>query len=335
MAALAGGDDQAARRGARTATSHSHDGSWPSAMRALMATTTGAGAGARSGRGPRASRPGSWPAAAAPAARRWWRRGSGRRPRRPGRRPWRPVPGSAPERRSAAARAMAALTRLTRPGRPRASSTGAAGERTTPVSPVASTVDGSGGRGRRPSSATCRGSKSMRPRAARAAGGVGGPVLRRCRPTRTCGRGRRRPHDERVVGVGDHVRRRGGGEGAAPALGQLAHLVAAVELVAAQVQQDHRGRAGLGQHRRQPPLVDLEHGGGGRVGVAERGDDARAACWRPSELETTGRWCDRAAPSRRVVVVLPLVALTITTSRPAVRAGGADRRRRAATPVRR
>ena len=38
----------------------------------------------------------------------------------------------------------------------------------------------------------------------------------------------------------------------------------------------------------------------------------------PSEFETTGRSVWRAAPSSRVVVVLPLVALTITTSRWAV-----------------
>jgi hypothetical protein len=82
------------------------------------------------------------------------------------------------------------------------------------------------------------------------------------------------PHHERVVGVGHHA---GGGQGAervAPPVGDLAHLVAAVELIAAEVEQRHRGWADRLEHRRQPPLVDLEHRGGTGLGPAERGDEA-------------------------------------------------------------
>ena len=131
--------------------------------------------------------------------------------------------------------------------------------------------------------------------------------------------GRRRgPHDERIVGVGDDTRGRQGAHRLAPGVGDLAHLVAAVELVAAEVEQQDRGRSDLVQDRRQPPLVDLEGGDGAGLGPPPSAATRPGGHVGAEELDTTGPWVARAAASRWVVVVLPLVALTRAISRPTV-----------------
>ena len=73
------------------------------------------------------------------------------------------------------------------------------------------------------------------------------------------------PHHQWVVGVGHNGT---GGEFSqhrAPAVGNAAHLLGAVELVAAQVQQHHHGGAHLGKHLRHPQFVAFQRsvGGGG------------------------------------------------------------------------
>jgi hypothetical protein len=96
--------------------------------------------------------------------------------------------------------------------------------------------------------------------AARTAGAVAAEAARQQPHQQRARRGAGDPRRPGVAGVGDD--RRAGWHGAdrpAPAPGEPAHLVVAVELVAGEVQQHHRLGAqlldGAGEHR----LVDLEH----------------------------------------------------------------------------
>ena len=73
-------------------------------------------------------------------------------------------------------------------------------------------------------------------------------------------RGARRPGHEGVVCVGDHYQTWGGLlTCVAPSLGDLAHLVVAVQLVAAQVEQYEQLWPSLGTYSGQPRFVDLEY----------------------------------------------------------------------------
>ena len=109
------------------------------------------------------------------------------------------------------------------------------------------------------------------------------------------------------------------GERAAPGGGQLADLVVAVELVAAQVEQRHRpGRGGV-DHPPEPGLVHLEGRGRARRGRRPGRRPARAAGWRRGRWWRPARRWPGPRRSRLVVVVLPLVPDTRATGRPAAR----------------
>ena len=95
-----------------------------------------------------------------------------------------------------------------------------------------------------------------------------------------------------------------------------AHLVAAIELVAAQVQQHDGVGRGRGHHVPEPTFVDFENGGGVGVGPAERGHVTRRHVRTHGVRHHGADRRQRAATSKRVVVVLPFVALTSATSRP-------------------
>ena len=124
--------------------------------------------------------------------------------------------------------------------------------------------------------------ESNRAAALRATGGVVAPAQAGTNPRHPL-RGTRRPRDQGVVGVGhDHGPRRQLFAGLAPALRYLAHLVVAVELVAAQVEQDQHRRAHAGPPpwaarprpppaRRWHPAPSRQRGGqaGGQVGPQE------------------------------------------------------------------
>ncbi len=84
----------------------------------------------------------------------------------------------------------------------------------------------------------------------------------------------RRPRHERVVGVGDHAAVRHGSERLPPPPRDQPDLSRPVHLVTAQVQQDDHPRVRRLHHRRQVPLVDLEHGVRGIWRAAERGDES-------------------------------------------------------------
>ena len=116
--------------------------------------------------------------------------------------------------------------------------------------------------------------KNNRATALRATRGVAVPAQPGTNPRHPF-RGTRCPRDEGVVGVGHyHSLRRQLLAGVAPALRYLAHLVVAVELVAAQVEQDQHRRAHAGSHLWEPCLVDLEDGGRTRLSSRQRGGQA-------------------------------------------------------------
>ena len=190
---------------------------------------------------------------------------------------------------------------------------------------------GAAGRTRRP---TRRRSKTMRTAAARAPGGVGRPRLAGAHPGHVGGRAGS-PGHQRIVGVGHHGDRRVGHEDGPPAGGQAADLVVAVELVAAQVeQQDDVGRGGV-DHPAQPGLVDFEHGPSAGAGPGQGGGQAG----REVGAEDVGDDRARRRPGRpaatTVVVVLPLVPLTSATDRPAAsrRRAPGSRARMARPPI--
>ena len=116
--------------------------------------------------------------------------------------------------------------------------------------------------------------------ARRTSDGVPSPRGARRDPDRSRRR-HRGPGHQRVVGVGDHQRGRCRHDRVAPPCGEVAYLVAAIELIATQVQQHDGVGRGVGHHSAEPALVDLEHGGG--VGAwphrARRRDPG--ACWPP------------------------------------------------------
>ena len=92
------------------------------------------------------------------------------------------------------------------------------------------------------------------------------------------------------------------------------HLAVAVELVAAEVAEHEQLGAERVDDAGHDALVDLEHGGAGRLARSRASGaipDVRLA---PVELLTTGcPSASSAAASSRVVVVLPLVAETSAT----------------------
>ncbi len=191
----------------------------------------------------------------------------------------------------AAARAKAAFTRLTRPG---SAARARAGRRGATI-PSSSTTTSGSGRERSQLRAVPRGPlEGDAPRAVGAPGGVGGPAQPGGDPDHVGG-GRGRPGDEGIVGVGHHPRGWSGGESPSPALGQLAHLLGAVELVPAEVQEHDRVGPGVGQDRFDPSLVDLEHRGGLRGGRCRGRPRCPGAMLAPSTLDTTGRSAARAA----------------------------------------
>ena len=114
-----------------------------------------------------------------------------------------------------------------------------------------------------------------RPAAVGAPGGIVAPAQAGADPYDSC-RLARRPCHQGVVGVGHDHSPSGLQARLAPTLGDVADLVVAVELVAAQVEQHEHRRPDLRRHPAQPRLVHLQYGGcpgrpGGQCSSQARG----------------------------------------------------------------
>ncbi len=153
------------------------------------------------------------------------------------------------------------------------------------------------------------------------------------RHPRDVGQHARRPHDLRVVGVGN---RRGCSCGAgvgrsicerlAPPAGDHRDLADPVELVAAEIAEHEQRRGRLREQARQEGLVGFEDRRCVRGCARRRGECGHQAGRHVGAraFVTTGAAAAMAAASSLVVVVLPFVAETKTTCRPAARARNAS-----------
>ena len=116
----------------------------------------------------------------------------------------------------------------------------------------------------------------------------------------------RRPHHQRVVGVGHHRRLRGRARAPAPPARHHPHLAHPVELIARQVEQRHHlGGHGAAPRRRDRPRPPRARPA--RPGPPSQGRGQPRRQVGPGRRRGHPARPPRAAASRRVVVVLPLV----------------------------